>query len=1155
MGSSRYRLAVIGLWALVLMKHPLAEAGVLWLADRYFEGGGVASTDAAVARAGIPAAAPLPVYQSFRYGLGFAYVIPDLVPDGRYTVRLHFSEPYFASVGKRKFNVAIGGTQVLTNFDIIAAAGGRNIATVQAFAAQADSDGKIKIIFYGPVFQPIVNGIEVLQQAQPVVAISCGGSGSFSSSYLLDVWQTDQGLPDDNVNVIVQTRDGFLWVGTGGGLARFDGLQFNVFDALNTPELKSGRVLTLFEDREGRLWIGTEGGLTCYETNHFLPCLLEKAAVTGIRQDRQGALWIGASTGMHRWERGQLRAYPIREGLPSNRVTAVEIDRRGQVWAGTAEGLWLLDGQGFRPFELEYGSVSHLFPARNEEALYVVLGDERVMKLRDGQLSPGPKFSESDRGEMPGIGGVGNGDFHLGPDRMNVVRRGGEKPEYVSVINGNPGRVHVTCLCRDREGGLWLGTNGQGLKRIKTRLFEVYGMREGLPESSALSVYEDRDAAVWVGSSGGEVSCLRGTSVSVYGLDQGLPNGAITSMGQDERGRFWVGTDGFGLFGFERNRFLPHPVPRGLVAASITVMCADRRGALWIGTRDRGLFRLLKGELSNYGQLIGLTNSPVRAIAQDAEGSLWVGTSGGGIHHLEGRRHRQYRSRDGLAHDHVSSICAGDDGIVWIGTYGGGLSRYRNGRFTNYTTKQGLLDDVIFQVIDDRRGHLWMTSDKGVFQVSMSSFADLESGQPAWLACTSYGKGDGLANAHCSGGSQPAGCMTADGKLWFPTRAGVAVLKLGALREETQSTPVFLEQVSIDGEDFSHPGSLRAGPGKRRFAFHYTGINLSAPEQVRYRYRLRGLDRYWVEAGSRRSALYQDIPPGGYVFEVVASNKNGTWNEQGAFLQVAVLPFFWQTAWFRLSAGLLAAGASGGAILLTFHRRTRRRFRSLESQLALHQERLRISRDIHDDVGGRLTEVLLLAAMVERLRISPEQVETHVKAMSQAVREIIRSLDAIVWAVNPRNDSLDNLTAYILQYAQKQLGMTSMRCLLEAPDEMPPWRVNSQVRHGLFLIVREALNNVIKHSEASKVWVRVGFERPTLLITIEDNGKGFVPGINGHRNGLQNMEKRMRDLGGVFGVVSRPGHGTEIHLRMRIEEHSERLRTGGRSTGFRTPWT
>jgi signal transduction histidine kinase len=554
-----------------------------------------------------------------------------------------------------------------------------------------------------------------------------------------------------------------------------------------------------------------------------------------------------------------------------------------------------------------------------------------------------------------------------------------------------------------------------------------------------------------------------------------------------------------------------------------------------------------------------LGGGAVQAICEDHAGRLWIGTEGG----LSCRANGQFTNlttEAGLSANAVTALYEDKDHDLWVGTRSGGLNRCRDGRFTAYTTRQGLFSDEVLEILEDDQGWLWMSSSKGVFRVRKRDLDELDAGKTTTVASVAYSKNDGMESAQCTGMGKPAGWKTRDGKLWFPTTKGLVAVDPKTTRIDHTPAPVYIEQLLADRKPLLNNGpeietgaretgldttagatsadvAVRVPPGRGELEFHYTTLNLQAPESSRFKYQLEGIDLDWVDAGARRFAHYNNVYPGNYRFQVLACNKDGVWNMTGASLAIVLLPHFWQTWWWRGLVGLVVVGGASGTALYVTRRRMQRRLVLFEQRVAIEKERGRIAKDIHDDLGSSLTRIMMLGERAEEDLGRRENLEVHVGKIVSTARRTVQALDEIVWAVNPENDTLEGLVQYISHYADEFFENTSVSCRLEMPEALPAFILPADVRHDLFLVVKEAFNNILKHSQASEIRVRVSGDGMAVVIEIEDNGCGFDPQKNGGGrvgNGLTNMRKRIEGLGGELRLASAPSAGTKLHIKVKV---------------------
>jgi diguanylate cyclase (GGDEF)-like protein len=734
--------------------------------------------------------------------------------------------------------------------------------------------------------------------------------GRSISQYRIQSWSTREGLPQSSVEAILQTRDGYLWLGTQEGLARFDGVRFVVLDKSNTKALRANRVLSLCEDRKGDLWIGTEGG--------------------GLTRMRQG--------GFATWREA--------DGLPNDRVSALAEDSSGVLWVGTDRGLARASGDGFVAAGLAGLYVQSLIAAK-DGTVWVGLRDGTVWPVRHEQLgeplllpgsggvdalwadddgtlwagrrntlvrvSPGSVRTYTGKEGLPGrsvfdIHRDRDGSLWVGTENGGLARLRGDRFEVLTTRDGLSNNM-VQRILEDREGNLWVGTQDGGLNRLADGKFVTWTTREGLAADIVWPVMGDREGNLWVGTSNGGLSRFRDGRFTTLTTRDGLSSNSIQSLAQDAEGAIWVGTRGGGLNRLKDGRWTRWSTRDGLPSDSVTSLLPTRDGRLWIGLRDGGLVWMDRGRIVPIGGQ-SLQREIAHYIHQDRRGDVWIATNGRGVVRYSGGAFTSYTTKEGLSSDIVNVLHEDGDGTLWIGTFGGGLNRLREGWIDSWTTAQGLFDDAIFQILEDGRDHLWMSCNKGIFRVSKQELDDVARGIRRSLQPVVYGQLDGMRNQECNGANMPPGWRMADGRLFFPTIEGLVMVDPERMRTNRIAPPIALEQVRANDEPVTLAASLDFPPDRESFEFHYTALSLSVPERVRFRYKLEGLDRDWVEAGARRVAYYTRIPPGRYRFVVTAANEDGVWNEGGVSVAFRLHPHFWRTGWF-FALGAVLVGATG----------------------------------------------------------------------------------------------------------------------------------------------------------------------------------------------------------------------------------------------------
>lgn len=975
-----------------------------------------------------------------------------------------------------------------------------------------------------------------------------GANGVVRLQYSSRTWQTDEGLPFNFVQAIAQTRDGYVWVGTRDGLARFDGIQFTVFNPTNTPEIKNSSITALCADKEGTLWIGTDGGglvrlLDGVFSRFTKPDGLAGDFVRALHEGRDGAIWIATGSGISRYRAGKFVNFTRRQGLFSDIVSSIYEDSDEIVWVASAGGVNRIEkGKVVEPFpgskDIPRTPVRGI--AQDAEGAIWIGSNNGALRYYRGQVSaftPGSGLSHSfvstfcvDGGSNLWAGTYG------GLNRFNGER-------FISELrNDGASYDQVNAIVKDHEGNLWVGSK-EGLIRFEPKRISSFTMKEGLTHNNVMSVLEDHSGTTWVGTWGGGLNKIRDGRVSVYSATNGLTHDMVLATWEGRDGSIWAGTDFGGGLNRLKNGNLKHYTGRhGPANGAIRAIYEDRSGNVWIGT-SKGLSCLRGNNFTTYTTKENLAGDLVHAIWEDHEGLLWFGTDGGLSQWHDGK-FKNYTTKDGLSHNTVMSIYEDAEHDLWIGTQGG-LSRLHGGHFTIYTTRQGLFSDEIFEILEDDYGYLWMSCLKGIFRVSRKDLDALEENPAKTVNCISYGRDEGQMSIQCNGVAKPAAWKSRDGRLLFATTKGVIAVDPNNKTSEAPP-PVFIEELVVDRRAVNwmtaetalhaHDAPVQIPPGRGELEFRYTALGFHTPEKNRFKYKLENADLDWIDAGTRRTAHYNNIYPGTYRFRVLACNSDGFWNEEGATLAVVLQPHLWETWWFRSLIGVAAVVVVGGTARHFTKTRMLRQLELLEQQHAIEKERSRIAQDMHDEVGARLTEIMLVSDRAQDNKADVEKADASLVKISSMARAVVDGLDALVWTVNPKNDSLDNLVTYICEYAQGFLEASGVQCRFDVPGELPAVPLSSEVRHNVLLVAKEALNNAVKHSRGTEVSVKLRADSSALQIEISDNGRGFEKAATSARgNGLQNMEKRMRNIGGTLELTSAPGKGTVISIQIPLK--------------------
>lgn len=743
--------------------------------------------------------------------------------------------------------------------------------------------------------------------------------------YNQEVFLTEDGLPQSSVLSITGSSDGYLWLTTFEGLARFDGVAFHVFDVANTPVMKSNRMKVLLEDSRGDLWIGSSDGLlnmksgafTLYDTKEGL-C---GGFINALAEDVYGTLWVGSSQGLSHSRSGASSLFISLPGLKGIFISSLAIAPDGAVWAGTSgKGLW----------RVKNGAVTHNPPEigllGNEDIRVLLMDTKGGLWIGDSQQGLIYLGGNLRRVYTPADGLAGADIRALYEDRRGAVWVGSNSGGLSRIVNGVISAFSppdgllsrpIRSFWEDAEGSLWVGAR-DGLCQLLDGKFVVWNRNNGLPADAIRTVFQDSRGDVWVGAVTGGLALWRDKSWRIFDRRHGLKSDHVWSLAESNDGSLWIGAYGGGLHRMKNDRIIRvYNTESGLSNNIVRALLATRDGKIWAGTNGGGLDILnpLTNTFSHLNTASGLSDNFVYALAEDTEGAVWVGYYNGAVDCVGKNGVKAFSTRDGLPGHSIFAIRPDTGGDVWLGSDGGGLLCFKNNRFFRFTMKDGLYDDLTFQITPDLQGNLWLNGNRGLYSARKKDLMDFAAGKIPRIPCTAFGKNEGVKNTESSGPGSPASFFSADGRLWFPTIRGVVVLDPAHITVNPIPPPVIMEMVSVDDTPvYSYPGKalspLRLLPGAHRLDFRFTGLSYISPRQMRFRYRLEGFDDTWRNAGSVRSVAYTNLPPGNYTFRVIAANADGVWNERGASFPFTLAPLFWQTVWFRLLLTIFFALAS-----------------------------------------------------------------------------------------------------------------------------------------------------------------------------------------------------------------------------------------------------
>jgi signal transduction histidine kinase/ligand-binding sensor domain-containing protein len=978
-----------------------------------------------------------------------------------------------------------------------------------------------------PIITVLVISGKSLFSLDPTLAVS---------QYLRTSWTQEEGVDVPAVQAVAQGPDGYLWLGTSTGLIRFDGMRFFHWEPRAGEKLPSNDIRFLIASPAQGLWIGTAkgvsrlfgGSLTGYpDADRWLG----GPAVT-MMEDRLGRLWMrgprsGGGLGALLRD-GSFQVYGPADGLPAAGVRTIFEDRLHNLWLGTSSGVcrWA-PGSPAACLNIPHVSAFSLIEDMHGDLL---IGDDiskSMLQLSNGKLeavidrvgnaSLIPRAMLRDHDGNVWIGTAGQGLLRLREGRLErFTRRNGLSSDVIGA------------LTEDREGNLWVGT-ARGVDRLRDPKVVHLGTSEGLSSDLVTTVYANQ-GAVWIGTSGGGLNRVVGGRITQFLMDSGLPSTTVISLSADGGGRLWAGTSA-GLAYFSGSRFIQVRSTGGRPLERVFAISGDRTGGITLADANQGLFTVRNG-VARPLSIPGLPTERIYQLQFDRDGVLWIGYYAGGMAALSGTSARVYTVRDGLGEGPVRAIYQDRTGSIWAGT-GTGLSRFHNGTWTTWTTRHGLPAGGVQGIVeDDRHDALWLVTASGLVRLPL---ADLNtSNGPGSNAAAKplnlrlFGRNDGLRLAGSGNMLNSRVMKSDDGRIWLCTEDGVAIVDPIRMRSNAVPPPVVIEQVVVDGKtlDVNSPSGIAFQGSQLQIA--YTALSLMAPERIRFKYRLDGLDPDWIDAETRRSVDYVRLPPGHYRFHVIACNNDGVWNTSGAVLALRVPPHFYQTTWFIALCVVLVASVAWGADQI--------RVRGVVSRFQLiAQERARLTRELHDSLlQGFVGVVYQLEAVARQFDTAPEASKQRLeRAIDQADQALLEARRTILSMRLPALEH-STLPEALSAIAARLTEGTSVVFRLDVKGRVRQLPYDAQA--NVYLIGREAIANSVSHARASRILAALAYSEKELRLTVQDDGSGFDPQAAIAKNdhwGMAGMRERAETIGASFVLDTSPGRGTKIEVVFR----------------------
>ncbi len=1000
----------------------------------------------------------------------------------------------------------------------------------------------------------------------------------------------DNGLSQSVINCIFQDNRGFKWFGTQDGLYKFDGYVFKAYKSIpfDSASLTDNWIQAIAEDGDGTLWIGTySGGLFEFDRdsetfknfshNSKIPNSLINNRIWSILIAKNGLIWIGTSGGLEMFDKtANVFSHYVNNpdssnGLSNNAVNAVCEDDNGCLWLGT----W---GGGLDKFDEKKKTFSHFIFGKKgsaeysdnfiktvaEDGNYLWLGTKRtLLKFNKTNGKVDRYFIDKENISYPDensilsllldsqkklwIGTHDNGLYLLDTKTGNISNFKYDRRNPYTISDN-----WISSLYRDSQGIYWFGT-GKGVDKMLPYSLDFDNIEgtSSTPDSFGSteinSIFEDHEGLVWIGTWNAGLykydpvtkksECYK-HSVSDPGS---LINDIVWGVFEDSDNILWVGTyAGLTILDRKTGKFKRPPFSYSeLHNQNISEIYEDSKHFMWIGTWGGGLYRYdktkntLNAYLSDPEDPSSLSDNLITCIYEDRDENLWIGTNAGGLNKFDYKNRKferfEYNAKNPstLSNNNISSVFQDSNGMLWVGTWGGGLNalNMKTKVFEHYTESDGLSNNIILGIIEDSYKNLWLSTNRGLSRFDLNTHLFIN-----------YDAKDGLGNDQFS-----QGCVKLkNGSMLFGGLNGISVVYPDNIGVDAYRPAVAITSFRIfnkekkTGREISGVKNIVLNYLEHDFSIEFSGLDYSRPDKIKYAYRLEGYDENWIYIGNNRYAYYTNMEPGEYIFKVKAANRDNFWSAEPTTLKITIIPPFWKTWPFFLLIAFLAS-----ALVYIIYK-----FR-VEQLLKVERMRTSIATDLHDDIGASLTRISLFSDAALRslhkfsFRGKNENgplgsVESLLTEIGDNSRRLIGSMSDIVWTVNPQNDSFENITIRMMDYTSKLFEVNEIDYRITVDPGLSSLSLPMDFRRNLFLIYKESISNIVKHAEATQVEINVLKENGSLVLVIEDNGKGFAGNGGGMGNGLKNIQRRTSAFGGNFQVSSRSGNGTLLKAVMKL---------------------
>ncbi|MCP9290808.1 sensor histidine kinase [Gracilimonas sediminicola] len=973
-----------------------------------------------------------------------------------------------------------------------------------------------------------------------------------SPNYVVTQFGLNEGLPQSSVNDIIQTKDGYLWMATYGGLVRFDGNSFTVFNKSNLKGLATERILELFEDRKGGIWLFLEGDLGYVQ--RYIGGKIETydfgkqgGSRIELNEDERGVLWATAYGDTYRFT-----------GTEFEKKELIVDSDLAEVIKNDSLGIWL--AYEYKIVKTAGDSVIQIEDYENEEKnahlgyIEVIEYPKHSGQLFIGTVDNGVLIQNGNSRQVFNTeNGASNNNFvrfERFDEEKLIINFPGDiliwEEDKFRQMTPIPGQLNVIyrSVLKDNEGNYWFGTDGDGLFKLRSTPIHMIDIDQGLNNEKMLSLAQLNDGKALFATNCGGIYYWDGLKATYPNLNEIFEGKCNWAVYQDTKERIWIGSNDLRYLPTLEGPAITFGDEDGFTAGRVFGISEDTKGQIWVLTDD-GVF-VYKGDyFKNLTREDGLYYNSVRTIFEDSRGRMWIGTRAG-LNRIDGGEMKKIEllsNEPGSFQEKqppVRAIFEDGNGYIWVGTYGNGLYRVDGNKVLNITEEDGLYDNIISHIVEDGEGNFWMGSNRGISSVKRSDLNGFLDGEIDHIPSNSYGAADGMNSAETNGGFQPSTFTDSLGRIYFPTVAGVAVVNPGLVRKNEVSPRVYIEKLNTDEGPVELSSGISLSYNTSYLEILYTAISFSEPGKVEFRYKMEGLNDDWIEVGNRREALYSKIPPGNYTFRVIAGNSDGVWNMEGASLAITVVPPFWQTTWFYTLMGLLVAGAGGLVYYLRIEQLKRQNARQkrfteqlIESE---EQERKRIASELHDSLGQQILVIKNRAELARKFVDQPAELDEQLDEIMQSAVTSIEDVRSISHGLRPVHLEKFGLTEALNNLCSQVQDSSSIEWSYHVDDIDEVISKDKEI--NFYRVIQEGITNIFKHSKASEASVIIRRAEPGLKAMIWDNGAGFDPDdkLNAGGLGLSGMNERVETLGGTLSIDSGKTEGTTITIVIPVKE-------------------